>query len=75
MEALASPNELHPRLYEDQQTRRILDRLVGYMISPLLWEKVRRGLSEGRVQCGCAEAHLRARKGDPGLEREEYWNY
>ena len=49
-EAIEKPNELNPKLYEAQQARRILDRLVGYMISPLLWEKVRAGLSAGRVQ-------------------------
>ena len=48
--ALASPGELDRARYESQQARRILDRLVGYKISPLLWDKVRRGLSAGRVQ-------------------------
>jgi len=48
--AIQHPLKLDPRMYDSQQTRRILDRLVGYKISPLLWAKVRRGLSAGRVQ-------------------------
>src|SRR5262249_14918062 len=49
-EAIAHPHALDQKMYDSQQTRRILDRLVGYQISPLLWKKVRRGLSAGRVQ-------------------------
>jgi DNA topoisomerase-1 len=50
IQAIAHPSELDPHKYESQKTRRILDRLVGYKISPLLWDKVQRGLSAGRVQ-------------------------
>jgi DNA topoisomerase-1 len=49
-EAFAHPGSLDERKVDAQQARRILDRLVGYQVSPLLWEKVRRGLSAGRVQ-------------------------
>ena len=48
--AINSPSELDARKYESQKTRRVLDRLVGYKISPILWDKVQRGLSAGRVQ-------------------------
>ena len=49
-EAISSPKELNLNKYEAQQARRILDRLVGYQISPILWRKVQGGLSAGRVQ-------------------------
>ncbi|MBF0492835.1 MAG: type I DNA topoisomerase [Deltaproteobacteria bacterium] len=50
LEAIAHPLALNQSLFDAQQARRVLDRLVGYQISPLLWEKVQRGLSAGRVQ-------------------------
>ena len=49
-DAIDNPQELDVRKYDSQRTRRILDRLVGYKISPILWDKVQRGLSAGRVQ-------------------------
>src|SRR5439155_26079882 len=49
-EAIQHPLQLTRDLYDAQQARRVLDRLVGYQISPILWKKFRRGLSAGRVQ-------------------------
>jgi DNA topoisomerase I len=48
--AIANPTELNKSMYDSQKTRRVLDRLVGYKISPILWDKVQRGISAGRVQ-------------------------
>jgi len=73
LEALAKPNELNRKLYEAQQARRILDRLVGYMISPLLWEKVRAGLSAGRVQSVALRLICEREEEIQAFEKEEYW--
>ena len=74
LDAIAHPQDLDFNRYEAQQTRRILDRLVGYQISPVLWDKVKRGLSAGRVQSVAVriicdrEAEIRA------FVPVEYWN-
>src|SRR2546425_6911484 len=72
-EALRHPHDLDRNLYEAQQTRRILDRLVGYQISPLLWKKVRRGLSAGRVQSVAVRIICERERGIRAFTPEEYW--
>ena len=74
LSALAHPRELNFDLYEAQQTRRILDRLVGYKISPLLWEKVKRGLSAGRVQSVAVRIICDREREIRQFAPEEYWN-
>ena len=66
-EAIANPLELDRNKFDAQVARRVLDRLVGYKISPLLWNKVRRGLSAGRVQSVAVRSGLRARARDSRL--------
>ncbi len=74
LEAIRKPLDLDFNKYEAQQTRRILDRLVGYQISPMLWEKVQRGLSAGRVQ-SVALRIICDREAEIGkFVPEEYWN-
>ena len=73
-EALDHPEPVDMNKVEAQQTRRILDRLVGYTLSPLLWKKIRRGLSAGRVQ-SVALALVCAREREiEGFVPKEYWN-
>ncbi len=72
-EAIAHPTELNRNLYEAQQARRVLDRLVGYQISPLLWDKVKRGLSAGRVQSVALRIIVEREKEREAFRSEEYW--
>src|SRR5512147_426147 len=74
LQAIEHPGKIDNNKVDAQQARRVLDRLVGYQISPILWEKVKRGLSAGRVQSVALriicdrEAEIRA------FVPEEYWN-
>ena len=71
--AIDKSSELNLYLFEAQQARRILDRLVGYQISPLLWEKVRRGLSAGRVQSVAVRMVCEREQEIESFVSEEYW--
>jgi len=71
--AIKSPGKLDRKKYESQQARRILDRLVGYKISPLLWSKVKRGLSAGRVQSVAVRIICDREKEIRAFVPEEYW--
>ena len=72
-EALARPSELDMHKFESQQARRILDRLVGYEISPILWKKVRRGLSAGRVQSVAVRMVVEREREIGAFKPVEYW--
>lgn len=73
IQAIKKPEELDANKYEAQQTRRILDRLVGYQISPILWDKVRRGLSAGRVQSVAVRLICEREEDIRNFVAEEYW--
>jgi DNA topoisomerase I len=72
--AMQSPLALNHDKYEAQQTRRILDRLVGYQVSPLLWKKVKGGLSAGRVQSVSVRIICERERAIHRFESEEYWS-
>lgn len=72
-EAFKKPGRINQNKVDAQQTRRILDRLVGYKISPLLWNKVRRGLSAGRVQTVALRLIVDREKEIRAFKSEEYW--
>jgi len=73
-EAFEHPREIDAHKVEAQQARRILDRLVGYKISPLLWDKVRRGLSAGRVQSVALRIIVEREREILAFEAKEYWS-
>jgi DNA topoisomerase-1 len=72
-DAFAHPREIDHNLVDAQQTRRILDRLVGYTLSPLLWRKVHAGLSAGRVQSVAVRLVVEREREINGFTAQEYW--
>ena len=74
LDAIRHPGKLQQSKYEAQQARRILDRLVGYQVSPILWEKVRRGLSAGRVQSVAVRIVCEREREIQDFVSEEYWS-
>jgi len=73
LEAMKKPQKLDEDKYNAQQARRILDRLVGYKISPLLWDKVKRGISAGRVQSVALRLIVDRESEIKAFKPEEYW--
>ncbi len=73
MDALAHPREIDKDLVEAQKTRRVLDRLVGYKLSPLLWKKIVRGISAGRVQSVALRLIVEREAERNKFLKEEYW--
>lgn len=71
--ALETPRAVDKNLVDAQIARRVLDRLVGYKLSPLLWRKVRRGLSAGRVQTICVRLIVEREEEIKKHKKEEYW--
>ncbi len=72
--AIDNPREIDQDLVDAQQARRLLDRLVGYKLSPLLWKKVRKGLSAGRVQSVAVKIICQREEEIENFEPEEYWS-
>src|SRR5580692_10706913 len=72
-EAFGHARDIDQNLVYAQQTRRVLDRLVGYQVSPLLWDKVRRGLSAGRVQTVAVRLIVEREREIGAFEPVEYW--
>jgi len=74
LEAIDHPGSIDMRMVDAQQARRVLDRLVGYKISPILWDKVRRGLSAGRVQSVALKLICDREREIEAFVPEEYWH-
>src|SRR5215468_5756121 len=71
--AIEHPGRINQHVVDAQQARRILDRLVGYQVSPLLWDKVRRGISAGRVQSVALRIIVEREQQREAFRSEEYW--
>ena len=74
LSALEHPTSINKQMVDAQQARRVVDRLVGYKISPILWDKVRRGLSAGRVQSVALKLVCDREREIDAFVPEEYWN-
>lgn len=73
LKAIENPRKINPDLVEAQQARRVLDRLVGYELSPLLWKKVHYGLSAGRVQSVAVRLIVDREREIEAFKPDEYW--
>ena len=73
-ESIANPRDIDQDLVDAQQARRVLDRIVGYQLSPLLWKKIRRGLSAGRVQSVATRLAVEREEEIRAFQPREYWS-
>ena len=73
-QSIAAPRAIDQNLVDAQQARRILDRIVGYQLSPLLWRKIRRGLSAGRVQSVATRLVVEREEEIRAFQPQEYWS-
>src|SRR3989344_2892664 len=73
-EAIKNPRAVDKNLVDAQIARRVLDRLVGYKLSPLLWKKVRRGLSAGRVQTVAVRLVVEREREREKFQKQEFWD-
>lgn len=71
--ALKNPRDIDMKLFDAQQARRVLDRLVGYQLSPFLWNKIRKGLSAGRVQSVAVRIVVERERERENFKSEEFW--
>ena len=74
MDAIAHPRDLDQNLVQAQETRRVLDRLVGYMVSPQLWKKVASKLSAGRVQSAAVKLLVERERERMRFHSGEWWD-